>query len=380
MDVGLSGRYQVWIRDHDGVAQVLLDDEGGFESLNYVVAVNGRGAHGWGSCRLQLASRIDELSQHFRLDYFVEVRRRYSGGDWYIDWEGFHRTHEYFYGSDQKERFVSVAEDLKGILRRPIILPATDRAFFTVTDEFADIMRELVRYQMGASAIDPTRRFSNFEVEPDTDQGASYQRDVRHVKLFEELELQSELGADFDVERSGGTLTFKVYFPRKGTDRRYGNPEGNAAVTFALNLDNMQAPRIIEDRLTEITIAYVAGEGIGSAREIVERASLWDAQYDSPWNRIEAFLEGSQSASTAALNAAGDAYLVGSRKIISFSIGAIPTAECLYGRDWVTGDLVTGRYRGTNYDLRIVETHVVVDRGRGELITPTFLHLPEELL
>ena len=104
---------------------------------------------------------------------------------------------------------------------------------------------------------------------------------------------------------------------------------------------------------------------------MVERASLDGAEYDSPWNRVESFLESRQETSLAALMAYGDAFLVESREKVTFSCEATPTITSLYNVHWDLGDLVTGRYRGVDYDMQIKEIQVSVDED-GEHITPTF--------
>jgi len=372
----LMGRYQVILYDHDGTQLALFDDAGGFENLEYIKSVNGQGHHNYGNFRLRvLATRSSE----FALDRFVQVRRKYPNGEWYTDFEGFHRRHEFLVDSADKEIYLSLGPDLKSMVKRRIIRPDAASAFFSRTDAFTDVMRELARFQLGSSALDGLRQFANFSVEADTNQGAAVTRNLRGVGVSDEIEILSELGADFDVDRIGPTLTFHVYYPRIGLDRRVGNVDGNVPTIFSLQRGNMVNPRIVTDRIAETTMAYVAGDGIGAAREIVERFSLYDAQFDSPWNRIEAFLEGSQNINTAALNAMGDAFLMENKEMFTFEFQGIPTEGTQYGRDWNVGDLVTGRYREIDYNMKVVEAHILLGSA-GEEIRPTFLFIPEDLL
>jgi len=374
----LMGRYQVLLFDHDGTQLALFDDAGGFERLEYIKSVNGQGHHNYGNFRLEILG-INPAVDDFLLDRFVQIRRKYPDGLWYTDFEGFHRRHEFFVDDADKEIFRALGPDLKSIVKRRIIRPDAASAFFTRTDAFTDIMRELARYQLGPAALDGARQFANFAVEADTNQGASVLRALRHINVSDELEILSELGADFEVDRVGATLTFHVHYPRIGLDRRVGNLDGNPPTIFSLQRGNMVNPHIVTDRIAEITMSYVAGDGIGVAREIVERFSLYDAQFDSPWNRIEAFLEGSQNINTAALNAMGDAFLMENKEMFTFEFQAIPTEGTLYGRDWNIGDLVTGRYREIDYNIKIVEAHILLG-DVGEEVRPTFLYVPEDLL
>ena len=245
------GRYQVILYDHDGTQLVLFDDAGGFENLEYIKSVNGQGHHNYGNFRLRiLATRCLE----FALDRFVQVRRKYPDGEWYTDFEGFHRRHEFFVDDVDKEIYLSLGPDLKSIIKRRIIRPDAAAAFFSRTDAFTDIMRELARWQLGSSALDGARQFANFVIEPDTNQGISLTRAVRHINVSDELEILSELGADFEVTRTGAILTFHVHYPRIGLDRRVGNVDGNPPTIFSLQRGNMANPRIVTDRIAETTM------------------------------------------------------------------------------------------------------------------------------
>jgi len=371
----LQAAYQVWLLDHSGNKIQLLEN---FEKLEFILAVNSEGAPGWGSYRIE--GEVTKLPYaDFLLDRIVSIQRKAPGMAWRTEFEGLHRRPEFWYDEKDTEWYRSSGTDLKALMKRRIVIPATGQAFLTYTGPFTDAMRNLVRTQ--ASLLAPVaRRQWHVMVENDTGEGAIVTYSVRDDQLSTDLEELTGLGASFDVERVDDYYWFRVYYPRRGKDRRVDNPDGNVPVVFSIVNGNMQEPSFVDDRLGEVNVVYVAGEGAGALREIVERSSLWVAELDSPWNRIEGFLDQSSQTNTAVLNALGDAYLIENREQITFSCKAVPTVLCLYGRDWDAGDLVTGIYRGVSYDLGIDQVQVTLDVPQGEVIIPTFRWIPGVLL
>lgn len=371
----LQAAYQVWLLDHDGTKLQLLEN---YEKLEYILASNSEGASGWGSYRIEgVTSTLPH--EDFLLDRIVSIQRKAPGTEWKIEFEGLHRRPEFWYDEADKEWYRSAGTDLKALVKRRIMIPETGQAFLTRTGPFTDVMRELVRTQCGLAAA-AARQMWHFMIEPDSGEGVAITYSTRDDQLSTDLEELAGLGAAFDVEREDDYFWFKVYYPRKGKDRRTGNPDGNTPVVFSIVNGNMGQPAFVDDRLAETTVVYVVGEGAGALREIVERSNLWDAEEDSPWNRIESCLDQSSQSSTAMLNALGDAHLIENRRQISFACTAIPTTLCMYGREWFVGDLITGIYRDVSYDLSVDQVTVTLDNSQSETIVPVLRWIPGALL
>lgn len=358
----LEANYSVVIRDTSGTQLAIVDD---YREFEYTRILNDAGF-------MQLDASPEMIDPDwFQTDYIVEIWRKPPGAPWMEDFMAFHRYKKFWYESDDMEWFRSIGPGPENLLKRRIILPPSGEAALLLSDEFTDVMRELVRGQASTGAA-VARQLPGLTVEADTDEGSVLTYPYRYESLYDEVKTLSELGADFSVEHLGGAdFEFRVHYPSAGTDRRVGNVYGNPPVIFSLEMANMTEPEFEADRLNERTVVYVAGEESGALREIVERGSLDGAEYDSPWNRVESFLESRQETSLGALMAYGDAFLVESREKIGFMCEATPTVTSLYGVHWDLGDLVTGRYRGVDYDLQIIEIHVTVDED-GEHVTPTF--------
>jgi len=361
----LEANYSIVIRGTDGVQLAIVDDYSEFE---YTRILNDAGF-------IEITASPELIDPDwFGTDYIIEVWRKPPGAPWLEDFAAFHRYKQFWFDDDDNEWFKSIGPGMEDLLKRRIILPTSGDATLLLSDEFTDVMRELVRSQEGASAS-AARQFAGLSVEADSDEGAEFTYPYRYENLFEEVRTLADLGADFTVEHLGAALfEFRVHYPSLGVDRRVGNPDGNPPIIFSLEMANMTSPEFEADRLTEKTVVYVGGEETGALREIVERGSLDGAEHDSPWNRIESFLESRQETSLGALMAYGDAFLVESREKITFECEATPTVTSLYNVHWDLGDYVTGRFRGVDYDLQIIEVHVTVDSD-GEHVMPTFEHV-----
>ena len=358
----LEANYSIAARNTEGVLLGIVD---AYDRLEYTRTLNAPGY-------LEITSSpllVD--SDWFELDYIVEVWRKAPGVDWREDFTALNRYRQFWYDGDDKEWFRAVGPGPEDLLRRRIILPTADEATLLMDAAFTDVMRELVRTQCGTSAL-TARQFEELSVEADTGDGDNLTYPYRYENLLEEIQVLADLGADFLVVHLGENLfEFRVYYPQYGVDRRVGNTEGNPPMVFSIEMANMTRPSFEDDRLVEMTVVYVGGEEAGAMREVVERSSLVSAELDSPWNRVESFLESRQETSLGALMAYGDAFLVEGREKITFTCQATPVVTSLYGVHWDLGDLVTGRYRGTDYDLQIVEIRVQVDDD-GEHVFPTF--------
>lgn len=361
-DEGLEASYSIVVRGTNGVQQLLIDDYRDFE---YLRVLNDQGFYSMTS----ETSMVDP--DPFQLDHIVEIWRAPPGQDWREDFTGFHRYKNYAYDNIDNEFMVSRGPGLENLLRRRIIEPTEGISFLTIDDQLTDIMLRLVNTQCGPGA-DADRRMPGLSIISDLNSGPAMRLNFRYTNLFKDLSLLSEIGCDFAITHDAGAeFTFRVYYQQRGMDRTVGNTDGNSPVIFSLEMGNMQNPSIELDRLAEITHVYVAGEGAGAQREIVERTNIEGDDSDSPWNRVESFLEASQEFTTGSLMALGDAFLVENKKKFTFTCTAIPLVRCLYGVHWDLGDLVTGYYRDTEYILQVKEVHVKVSDA-GEVITPTF--------
>jgi hypothetical protein len=194
----LVGQYQVWLQELNGTKVSLIEN---YEQLELVIAANGCGVSGWGLFRLEGTSGKLPCTE-FLTDRILSVRRKAPGCAWRTEFEGVHRRSEFWYDSRDKEWYRSSGTDLKSLLMRRIVIPLTGQAFLTSTGAFTDVMRYLVRTQIGSLAS-VSRRMPYLAVEADTGDGATITFSTRDNQLSADLETIAGLGAMFDIERQG---------------------------------------------------------------------------------------------------------------------------------------------------------------------------------
>lgn len=369
-----DGPYEVRLLDHDGSLIRTLET---FDRLEFTRAVSGPYYHKYGDYILQGASSLLPTDE-FTLDRIVEVRRLTSSGPVTV-FEGLHRMRRRWQSGDSYEMFLSGGPDLKHFATRRVILPfPPDRAFFSLKKPFTDIMRFLVLVTLGPAggALRDGDYMEALRFQEWSNEGEILNLHYRYTQLNKELDLLSELGADWDFVRDGDKFRFEVYFPYKGLDRRRGNAYDNPEMVWSIDRGNIVNPSRKVDRVDEATVTYVGGEGIGAEREIVARHNIADREHDSPWNRIERFIDASSETSTASLAARGDAHNVEQGISQEFTVEASPTQVDDYGSRWNLGDICTGEYDGEVFDMRIVAVTEILDRSQGVQIRPTFLVYP----
>lgn len=369
-----SGPYEVRLLDHDGSLIRVLDQ---YDRVEFTRAVSGPYYHKYGDYILQGAADLLP-TEEFTLDRIVEVRRLTPAGPVTV-FEGLHRTRRRWQSGNSYEMFLSAGPDLKHFATRRVILPfPPDRAFFSLKKPFTDIMRYLVLVTLGPAggALRDGDYMEELRFQEWSNEGEILNMHYRYTRLDEELNLLSELGADWDFVREEDKFRFEVYFPYKGLDRRRGNAYDNPEMVWSIDRGNIIDPTRKIDRVDEATVTYVGGEGIGAQREIVARHNIADRENDSPWNRIERFIDAASETSTASLAARGDAHNVEQGISQEFNVQAAPTQVNNYGSNWNLGDICTGVYDGETFDMRVVAVTEVLDRAQGVQIRPTFLVYP----
>lgn len=372
----LSGPYEVALMDHDLVTEVVRVDE--YTRLEFTRTITGEGYHGYGFYTIQ--GDPDKMNHsEWTLDRILVVHRALTSGR-VLEFEGFHRDRGHWHDERGQRHFRSSGPDLKHLMtRRATLAWPPNRAFFSINQPFTNIMRYLaITNAQAAAGWD--RWMQSFSVTPVTDEGQTLNMHYRNSKLFEDLDALADLGADWEILRNEVTsppkLRFHVHYPYKGRDRRRNNQCGEPAVVFSIDNDNILVPKYEQFRTNEVTVVYVAGEGIGIDREIQERHNIAGRIEDSPWNRIERFMEQSQETSSGALAAWGDAYLVEHGISRSFGLRLPESGQYAYGDEWNLGDYCTAIYEDQTYDVRIVAVKVTLEAPKGVTVIPIFQILP----
>jgi len=370
-----AGYREVRLLDHSGNTLLVIDN---YTYMEYVRAVNGQFWHEDGWYILNIPKDNIDITL-FKLDYIIQVRRVALDGTYVVVFEGLHRNRQLWQDDDGILMFSSAGPDLRDLIKRRVVMPITaDQAFLSISGPFTNIMRDLVALN-SVVTVYGDRRIWRLNLGVHDDYGVPITMNYQYTPLINDLNALCDigLGADWDVYQDGNAINFRVYYPRRGRDRQRGNgvhPE----MIWSLDRNTIIKPAYSLDRTNESTVAFVAGEGIGSEREIVTRTNIVGNEDDSPWNRIETFLDGAQETSTAALNAYGDAYLVANGMIEELAIEIAPREALSYGYAWNLGDICTAEFGDRTFKCRIVQVRVILDATAETDITimPRFLMYP----
>lgn len=369
------GPYEVRLLDHNGTLIQVIEK---YTRMEFSRTINGMVHHGYGEFTLTGAADLLPVNE-FTLDRIVQVRRLPPFTIPVVVYEGLCRIFTPYHDETGHAMFVVGGVDLKHLAKRRIIIPPANTAFLDISAPITDIMKRLVLNTAGPAA-GSEREMSRLRVLSLTGYGVPLNLHYRHTVLSAELDALAEVedGADWSIDQNAMYLDFQVFYPFKGKDRRRLSAQLWPEMVWSLDRASVVNPRYTEDRSSEITVTYVGGEGIGEDRVVVARENIADRQYDSPWNRIEEFIDSSSETSLATLYAQGDANNVekGAKRV--FTTAAAPKEILSYGDKWNLGDICTGEYTyGGVFDLRIVEVRETLDPEAGHvMIEPMFYVYP----
>ena len=190
--------------------------------------------------------------------------------------------------------------------------------------------------------------------------------------LYDLLKLDGlSFSIDYDYEED--TLTFNVW---SGLDRTE-NQTTNSWATFCKNFENIQNDRYSKDETQFKNFAYVAGEGIGGNRVIVEVNQIKSGE-----ERKELYVDARDLQQDDAMTDAKYKETLRQRgleklqannrvEIIEFDID--PESNLEYGKDYDLGDMVMYKSDdlGISVDNRIIEISSVFE-GENETIEISF--------
>lgn len=357
-------RYQLRLKDITGAVVAVTDH---FERLAYTKRVNTPGNYA-----LQMGE-FDPFLADFDLDYQLEVWRRNqaAGIDWYLDFEGFHRTITHQRTQQGKAISTGYGVGYADLLRRRILAGYAGTAYTEKSDPAETVAKEFVDEQCVSAPN--ARPIVGLTVEADGGNGATVELGRAWKNLLEVLQEITLMAAqkadpgDWAVVGTGAaTFEFRWYDGQLGDDRTVGNIAGNPPIIFSILLGNMALPVYALARTDEANAIYVGGQGEGVARALEIRIDAAGIA-DSPWNRREMFADARNETTAAALRDKGDRLLEENQAEESFSFDVIQTTACIYGRDYFLGDLVTAVYGTIQRDKKIVGVGVVVQENRDTI-------------
>lgn len=366
----MATRYKVRLKAEDGSLVAEMPDAV-FRRIDYTTRINAPFAH---SIRMELTVPQADL---FVLDGQVEIWRAdlAAGIDWYLDYEGFHRSEERRVSSDGMQEYVSVGAGYTELTSRAIIYNRQGSVGAAKSGNGESVMKDYVDENIGPNATAANRVVANImpglTIEPDGGNGDAWQGDRAYKNLLEVLkEIADATSVDFGIVGTGpATFEFRAKAKPWGADRTVTglnpttglNAAGNAPVTFALGFGNMQTPVYSLNRLKEATAAIILGQGAEEDRVISETTSA-DIT-DSRWNRRESVHNANQESEVAALQDVAAAVLDKLQAKETFTFQPVETQAYRLGRDYFLGDIITAVFDDIQRNLQITSIAVQLQEG-----------------
>jgi hypothetical protein len=313
-------------------------------------------------------------------DSQFEIWRRVEGGKKYRDGDALWLLRDWDHMIDEwgRERISLLCYSGLEIIDRAIVAYASGTANASKTDYTDDLMKALVRENLGTLAVDTARDISSYlAVAPDASLGPAVSKSMAWRKLLPTLQELSQEADDqgtrvfFDVVQDvsyAAGLVFKTYLNYRGTDRS-GSGGGGRVILSPQNGTISSISRAYVSSM-EKNYIYAGGQDTESDRDI-EEDSYDDRIALSPFNRRELFVSATnvEKGDSSGLLSEAAAALKKYRPYETFSIKARDTHSVKFGREYKFGDRVAVDFSDRYLACRLHSVQVSKYRGR-ETIRP----------
>ena len=346
----LSPQHEIWICDPRGNRLAFID-----QILNLTVV---RTVNQVGEVHLELPGDFDQSL--LQLDSLIEVwRSPYLAGALRLEAVGLMRYFDLGKNAEGLESIVIAGPDQVDLLRRRIVAYAAGSAYAAKTDILDDMMKAIVRENLGSLATDATRNLTSlsFTVAGDTSDGPSATRSFAWKNVLEALQGLSDLSVELDIpiyfdviprviSQTKIGFEFRTYKDLRGQDRTiYTDP-----LFFDTESGALVDTRVIYDYRDEVNYFYTGGQGEGSDRTMVETSDT-SRTGASPWNRREAFADARNEDTTAGVTSKGQEKLQEGKPLIRFAGSLVDTSHSRYGIDWDLGDKIPVAHMGRQFNV-----------------------------
>jgi hypothetical protein len=328
-------------------------------------------------CSVTIPSDFDDrFETTIGVDYMVEFWRSPAEGGKQLETVFFVR--EIIYEEDVKgvDTITLTGPDGIDLLNRRIVAYDAGTSQTQKTDNADDMMKEIVRENLGSSATDSDRDLSgiDFTVAKDDTAGPSITKGFawRNVlSVLQELSaISEEAGTNlyFDIVpiiiNMGVGFEFRTFIDQPGQDRTY---DTNNAIIFSKEWGNLEEPVLTFDYDKEINYVYGGGQGEEADRYITEQSDATRIG-NSIWNRREGFVDArNESTQTAVQNKTKGALREGQPQA-RFTANLLDTPQARYGVDWSFGDKVEISYAGLQFQGIVRALKIEMKRGGEEEI------------
>lgn len=348
----MMATFEIWANGADGTRIALLER---VMQVDYARAVGRVGA--WS---LVLPGQdAPPLSAGTVVEIWRDGRLEMAGFIDTLVWAGQTRGEDWLVVSGQ---------DGLALLDRRIVAYAAGSSQASKTGAADDVMKAIVRENLGGDATDTDRDLSalGFSVEEDASLGATVTRAFAWQTVLDTLgALSQESGVVFDVRPrlvgEGIGFEFITRPDYLGADR---SEAGGSPTYFGPAFGNMEFARLEYEYRDEVTAVYAGGQGQEADRLIAATTR----SPRGPWGRRERFVDARSEPGSDAVDSRAAAALEAGRARLRFSGELKDTPQTRYGVDWGYGDKVVGSYRGQQFAGPVVSVRVQKDETGKETI------------
>lgn len=261
-------------------------------------------------------------------------------------------------GSTRNDEMTVTGRSLEGIaMAERLVEPPAGESHDRQTGVAAETaIKHYLRAHAGDLAS-PARQVPGLVVAADAAQGVTVTAAGRFqtvLDLVREIGLLAGLGWEILYDPGTGDFRFDVTV---GIDR-------SASVFFDFAFETLERTDELDSVIDAKTVALVAGQGEGTARDLVTR---WSGAEPTGFERREAFLDARdvELGATTLLEQRGDAFLAATGAETSLEADVHQYGGFRYREHWDVGDLVTVRNaeRALSYPARVVEVAKSFERS-----------------
>lgn len=309
----------------------------------------------------------------FRIDGRVEVMRRVWGYKPYLEGECYWLIRNYEWGYDQngEKSLIIEAEDAFSLLKRRICDYQQDDDEVPEWLNSDDLLKALVREQMGSLVADPARDWSaHLAVNADKSAGPLLQLSRNGAARRPLIDVMKEYA---DMSWANGTrlfydisgtvesgLRFATYLGSRGVN--HGMTSGAPRI-LSRSANNLLSSRMRMDYSGEATFVYTYGAGVGSGLETYASDPARIAV--SPFGRIETVADApSNLTNPNDVQGYADAALYRARPRRSFEGNYQEVENLLYGVHFGFGDIVVAQMDGVSMDVHVDAVSIVNQGGQ----------------
>jgi hypothetical protein len=274
---------------------------------------------------------------------------------------------------EKKQKYLVItAKDANLILERHIIAYNSGTTEAQKTDQIDDMMKEIVRENIGADCVEPARTIDEVTIASNTSTAPSISKSFSRKNLLQTLQELAQASYStgtylaFDlIAYDVNSFEFRTYPNVRGVDKRYEGNVQPVIIDADLNLGDLE---LDENYESNINFIYVGGQGEGAERTVTEREE--STRNYSNIGRVEKFIDARNANTGALLTAEALTALRNYRPRISFKAEFIQTKNLLFGRDINFGDYLPVQVdQSTIIDCRLDAFKLEIDGNGQETVT-----------